>query len=253
MTEFDLSLVELDLIGDALALDLRVHPFDFPSVGYTLRERKDAALAASNDLHARGYARGGKFTDDIEHAVTAFSLGRPAISVVGNGPDGPILVRATAVDPLCVVGRQRDERLYFTVTASRDLVPGVLAQLPQHGPRRGGKVSLSADQPQPDDDEDFTNQSFLESVNPRAQRDDKETVRRMIGERRLGEGSMLVSFDVDGSPARLLTLDWFDTEAGRTVAYSAFSMSGTETITYAPGTPDLMSRVLTHYLRQVRG
>jgi ESX secretion-associated protein EspG len=258
MAEVDLSLLELDLIGAALALDVRRFPLiDVPWHGELLADRARLAEAAHRGLAARGLLRGPRLAPDLERLVTAYARAPLSVALSGSTHDRPYRARAGVLDSVGVLVDQRGERVRLRPFDPAGLVGRVLALVPTMRPGPGPAVTITA----PDtparrrvEDEDFAGETFLEQVRP--VRDSAgqqwEAVRRIFDRPRLGSGYAAVfTRDARGQDGEPVTVSWLDTDAGRYLALPERGPDGRLHVSYAPADHARLAQTLERLVSRV--
>src|SRR5215469_8335668 len=91
---FECTFLELDAIGDALRLDVRPFPFQFPVHGELVDERIRLLQQVHGTLTAKGLVEGRRFAPDLEDLVGLFARGTLAIAVVGSSDGEGLCARA---------------------------------------------------------------------------------------------------------------------------------------------------------------
>jgi hypothetical protein len=244
MRQFEVSGLELDLVGEALDRDVRIAPITFPVYGRYEDERDGLRARADDALRARGLIERDRLVEPLARAVELYTDGEPSVSVDGAGPHGPLLARAAMKGRDAVFGVYRPDTdvIAFTLGRPEDMVSWALGLLPEHYraegpsvtvPRATGRQSGASR----DDDEDFSQFSYLEG-GPRGgggyQERERKAARALFNHRELGSGYLCVeTAERLGKPGLRLTLDWYDFDVGRYIAYSTFG-DGVESRVYAP-------------------
>jgi hypothetical protein len=261
MFEFDLSLPELSLVGEAMGLDVRQYPFAFPDAedGEDERESLRAAAEVDEVLAARGYVRGGEFVSEFADGLGMFCRTQPSMAVLGDGPDGLILGRAARRQPSGVLARQVADRMHVVLGDSGRLVASVLDLLPDHAPARGDPVTVPVT-PEPEQEEDFSTFGYLETVAgpggvQGGHRDRQHAqLRHLLDGEILGSGWILVERrDRYGAPDSSRSLRWTDTTTGRYAGYTVFGQGGVEQMRFLPADRELLGRTLDRFLAELGG
>lgn len=240
---FECTFLELDAIGDALDLDLRQFPFQFPVHGEFIEERIRLLEAAHDSLTGKGLIDGPRFVPDVEDLLGLFARGTVAIAVVGSVDGEGLCARAVTDNRFGVLAVQRGQAITFDPVTPASLVRATVGLLPAARPGPGSSVMITDDQPIPAGrhrarDEDMSDRRYLQSgrsgtggsgANQRAIVD--EIMRRP----RLGSGYLTVTTrNRNGRESEPMTMNWLDTDAGRYAVLPSVGPDGRTHITYTP-------------------
>jgi hypothetical protein len=247
--------VELDAIGDALRLDVRPFPFQFPVHGELVDERIRVIQDAHATLTAKGLIEGRRFSMDLEDLVEVFARGSPAIAMVGTVDGEAVCARAVSNGRFGVLARARDDGVRFDPVAPTSLVRSVLGLLPAARPGPGRSATITVDAARADarrdlrrPDEDFAGRRYLQAVRPPL---DSAGAQRVVAEEimkrpRVGSGYFTVtSRGRHGRESEPLTLSWLDTEAGRYAVIPSTGRDGRQHVTYTPADLARLDQSLT--------
>jgi hypothetical protein len=254
---FECSFLELDVIGDALGLDLRLFPFQFPIHGELVDERVALIEAAHTSLTAKGLIKGPRFDVDLEDLLDVYARGKVSVAMLGTVDGESICARAVSDGRSAVLALQRGQLIRFDPITPPSLVRSLLRLLPPHRPGPGRSVTITVEQqapPRRPREEDFGAQRYLQPV--RAPRDSAGTQRAMVDEimrkPRLGSGYFTVTArgrnGRDGEP---LTMNWLDTEAGRYAVIPSTGPDGRTHVTYTPADQARLDQSLNHLVREL--
>lgn len=239
---FECSLLELDAIGDALRVDVRPFPFQFPVHGEFVEERVRLLRAAHGTLVAKGLIEGPRFAPRVEDLLTLFAHGDIAIVAVGSSDGDGVCARAVSNGRAAVLATQHGETVRFTPVTPPSLVRAVLGLLPTSRPGPGRSVTITVDdQPPPSGrhraDDDFTGRRYLQAVRPAASSAGAQLAiaTDIMRRPRTGSGYFTVTArgrnGRDGEP---LTMSWLDTDAGRYAVIPSVGHDGRLHVTYTP-------------------
>lgn len=255
---FDCSLLELDLIGNTLGVDVRPFPFQFPVHGEHVEDRRRLVAVAQESLSAKGLIDGAAFAPEAERLITLFGRGRVAIVMLGDAGGRTYRVRAVIDRAAGVVAAQRGELVRFTPVRPESVVRSVVGLLPPLRPGPGSSVTLTTTPPDIPNrrrqDEDFSALSYLETARPArdipgGQWDAAEQIARRP---RQGNGYFTVTArdraGHDGQPA---TLTWLDTDAGRYAIIPSTSADGRLHVTYTPADLARLEHTLSRLVSEV--
>ena len=253
---FDCTFLELDVIGDALQLDVRPFPFEFPYHGDLIEDRIRLTQAAERTLAAKGLIAENRLVPELEETLGLFARGPLSIAMLGTIDGVGCCARAVTDHRMAVLATQHDQRIRFDPITPPSIVRSILNLLPPARPGPGSSVTITVDLPQPPHrpsrDEDLSGRNYLQPA--RTQRDSAGVQRGMVDEimrrPRLGSGYFAVT--MRGRNAREsepLTMNWLDTDSGRYVAIPTTGSDGRTHITYAPADLARLEQSLSHLVR----
>jgi hypothetical protein len=250
---FECTFLELDVIGEALQLDVRPFPFEFPVHGDLIEDRVRLIQAAERTLAAKGLVEGPRFADGVEDTLGVFARGRLAIAMLGTVDGESRCARAVTDDRTAVLAVQQGQRIHFDPITPASVVRAILNLLPPARPGAGRSVTITTDPPAPQrprpQEDDFTGRHYLEA--PRVPGDSAGVQRAMIDEimRRPRTGSGYFAVTVRGRNAREtkpVTMNWLDTDSGRYVVIPTTAADGRTHITYTPADQARLEQSLSH-------
>ncbi|NUT50614.1 MAG: ESX secretion-associated protein EspG [Saccharothrix sp.] len=196
------SVATLDLVGQALGVDVRRFPFAFPTstAGRTEPERLGSAARAHRELVDRDLVRGGRFAPEFEDAVRLFALAPRAVALTGSAA----VAVAAFDDERGVLAVADGAAIRFRPTPSSLIVPALTGLLPHVPPGPGASVTVAPG--------------------------DTTAARRILGRPRYGSGCFLIT-----APARRPEpVSWLDTDVGRYAAVVDTGRDGPVRATYTP-------------------
>lgn len=243
MLQFGLSFLELDLVGEALDVDVHLAPFSVPHHGRYEEERDELREQAEAAMAARGLLVDDRLAPYVERAVTLLAVGEPSISVDGTGPRGPLRARAVldAREAVFVLD-SLDGGVHVTLSGVDDVVGWVLGLLPQYKRATGESVTVVVTDPDRPErvaaDEDFSQLSYTVGGSGPADRRQRDlrAAERLFSRRELGSGRIVVETrERRGRQGVYYVIDWIDKDTGRYIGYATFSSDGTESRVYTPG------------------
>jgi ESX secretion-associated protein EspG len=256
---FECTFLELDVIGDALELDLRLFPFQFPVHGEFVAERVRLLEAAHGTLTAKGLIEGPRFAPDVEDLLGLFARGTVAVAVLGSADGEGICARAVADQRFGVVAVQHGQAITFDPVTPASLVRATLALLPPMRPGPGSSVMVTADQPVAAGrhrvrEDDMSEHQYLQSGRSgQASSGSRQAavVDEIMRRPRLGSGYLTVtSRNRNGRESEPLTMSWLDTDAGRYAVLPSLGPDGRTHITYTPADLARLDQALTHLVAQ---
>lgn len=250
---FECTFLELDVIGEALQLDVRPFPFDFPVHGDLIEDRIRLIGIVARTLTAKGIADGARFADGVEDLLGVFARGRLAIAVLGTVDGEPCCARAVTDDRIGVLATQHGQVIRFTPVTPPSLVRSVLNLLPPAQPGPGRSVTITTEPPaarRPRQDEEPAGQVLVTS----GPHDSAGVQRAMVDEimRRPRVGSGYFAVTTRGRNAREskpATMNWLDTDSGRYVVIPTTAADGRTHITYTPADQARLEQSLSHVVR----
>jgi hypothetical protein len=238
------TFLELDAIGDALGLDLRQFPFQFPVHGEYVEERIRLLGAAHDSLTAKGLIEGSRFAPDVEDLLGLFARGTVAVCVVGSFDGEGLCVRSVADNRFGVVAAQHGQSVTFEPVTPPSLVRATMALIPPMRPGPGNSVMITDDRPVPVPgrhrarDEDLSAHQYLQSGRPTSGGSggqQRAIVDEIMRRPRLGSGYVTVTVrNRNGREAEPMTVTWLDTDAGRYAVVPSVGPDGRTHVTYAP-------------------
>jgi hypothetical protein len=255
---FECTFLELDVIGEALQLDVRPFPFEFPVHGDLIEDRVRLIRAAERTLTAKGLVNGQRFADGVEDTLGVFARGRLAIAMLGMVAGEPRCARAVTDDRTAVLATQQGQTIRFELITPPSMVRAVLGLLPPAHPGPGQSVTMTTEpaagsrRSTPEDD--LTGQHYLQAS--RVPGDSAGVQRAMIDEimRRPRIGSGYFTVTVRGRNAREstpLTMNWLDTDSGRYVVIPTTAADGRTHITYTPADQVRLEQSLSHLVHKL--
>lgn len=255
---FECTFLELDVIGDALQLDVRPFPFEFPVYGDLIEDRIRLIQAAERTLAAKGLIQGPRLAVELEETLGVFARGRLAIAMLGTIDGEGRCARAVTDDRLAVLATQYDQRIRFDPVTPASMVRAIIGLLPPARPGPGRSITITADAPAPRhsaaQDDDMASQQYLQSS--RTPGDSAGVQRGMVEEimrrPRLGSGYFAVTVrGRNQRESKPLTMNWLDTDSGRYVVIPTTSADGRTHITYTPADQARVEQSLVHLVRSL--
>lgn len=252
------SFAALDVLGEALRINLRRFPFAIPHHGTTREDRVRLIEAVHRDLIERGLVRDGEFAQELVEALHVFARGHLVTALVGTSGDTQPIGLAVTDDRTGVIAEQRDNTIVFQLCQPDSAVPRLVRLLPPMRPGPGVSVAV-ADTSSPTSrrraDEDFSEHTFRTPVkaaapSPVGQRAAAEEILRRP---RLGAGYLQVSArGRNGREIELGTINYLDTDVGRYAVIPATGQDGRLTATYTPADQAALERHLTRIVNSSR-
>lgn len=223
---FECTLLELDLVGAALGVDVRQFPLRIPIPA----DRRSLLPAAQQSLAARGLTDGSAFAPELRALVERFARGRIAVAVLGTSRDRSHRARAVLGGRVAVVARQRGDVVRFTPVRPGSAVREVLSTLPPVRPGPGTSVTVTASEEPPT--------RYLQAVRSPVSRADA-----ILRRQRLGSGYVTVT----AGKAEPATVSWVDTDSGR---YAAIP-DDRGNVTYTPADVRKLEQIVTRLVARM--
>ena len=257
---FECTFLELDAIGDALELDLRLFPFQFPVHGEFVDERIRLLEAAHDSLTAKGLIDGPRFVPEVEELLGLFARGRTAIAVVGSVDGEGLCARAVTDNRFGVLAVQHGQAITFDPVTPASLVRATLALLPPARPGPGSSVMVTDEQPVAAGrhhrarDEDLSEHQYLQSTRSGpvgSGANQRAVVDEIMRRPRLGSGYLTVTTrNRNGRESDPMTMSWLDTDAGRYAVLPSTGPDGRTHITYTPADQARLDQALSRLVDQ---
>jgi hypothetical protein len=252
MTGVELSYAELDVIGQALNLDVRRYPFTFPSFGVALAERAQLISQVAAGLAARRLTRGDQLSPDITVPLRLFATGTLSVAMLGMAGDKVLCGAAVTDGRGAVLAMQSGESITFESISVDGMARALITQLPAAPPARGGSTTVTATLPR---GASPTHGGSARGASP-TQREltgDTLAATRILERPRLGTGTFLITTQGRaGRPGSEATLAWVDNDAGRYAVISDKAPDGRVHITYAPADQRKLDQLLTRLINNFR-
>lgn len=252
------SFAALDVLGEALRINVRRFPFAIPHHGATREDRIRLVEAVHGDLLLRGLVRDGEFVPELVEALHVFARGHVMVALVGTAGEAQPAALAVANDRTGVVAEQQGETVVFRLCQPDAIVPRLVRLLPPM--RSGPGVSVTVTDTsvavgRRRAEEDFSEMTFRTQVkatgpSPAGQRAAAEEILRRP---RLGAGYFLVSArGRNGRETELGTINYLDTDAGRYAVIPTTAPDGRLAATYTPADQAALDRHLNRIIDSYR-
>ncbi|WP_158102839.1 ESX secretion-associated protein EspG [Lentzea kentuckyensis] len=248
------SFAALDVLGEALRINVRRFPFVVPHHGATREDRLRLVEAVHRDLIDRGLVRDGEFAPELVEALHVFARGHLMIALVGTIGDTQPAALAVTDDRTGVVAEQQGETIAFWLCQPDAAVPALVRLLPPMRPGPGVSVTVtdtSAPKGRRRADDDFSEHTFRTPVkatapSPAGQRAAAEEILRRP---RLGAGYLQVSTrGRNGQETELGTINYLDTDVGRYAVIPTAGQDGRLAATYTPADQAALDRQLNRII-----
>jgi ESX secretion-associated protein EspG len=255
---FELSVLELDLISEALRLDVRQFPFQFPYHGELIEDRQRLANVAQRTLEGKGLTAGNRFVPDLEELVAVYARAPLALSMFGAAGDTELYARVASDHRSAVLVQQREQTLSFTPISPEGLVRPLVSLLPPLKPGPGRSVTISkaaAAAPRCHaDDEDGYSGGVLQRVRPPQDSSAASNtyVDEIMQRKRLGSCAFTVSGrDRNGQSRAPLSMSTIDTESGRYALIPGEREDGTFDVSVTPADLPRIDQALTRFVEML--
>lgn len=248
---FRCSLTELDVIGEALRLNVRQFPFTVTVGGPTLEERAALIQRAERTLIEHGLVRDGELVPAVAELVGLFAVGRWSVAMLGTSGDGTasqrdFCARAASDGRRGVLAVQRGERVRFVPVSAPSLIHAAVGLLPPLRPGPGGSVTVAvADLSPGSSGEGSSPDSYMQRVGRGTAPAGSQLaiLEAVLRRPRSGAGYFVATVrGRNGREGQPVTLTWLDTDAGR----YAMVNDGSGYVTSAPAD---RSRLEQHLVR----
>lgn len=252
---FECSYLELDVIGDALEIDVRPFPFQFPVHGEMVDERIRLIEAAHTTLTAKGLIEGRRFAPEVEELLGTFARGGLAIALVGSVDGDSLCARAVSDGRFGVLAQEHGRTISFDPVTPPSLVRSIIGLLPAARPGPGRSVTIDVDAPPPPPvrrrEADFDGQQYMRSTRPSSASSVQLNIANDIMRRpRSGSGYFTVTTrGRNGREGEPLTMSWLDTDAGRYAVIPSTGPDGRLHITYTPADLPRLEQTLSRLLQ----
>lgn len=249
---FECSVLELDVIGQALEVDVRPFPFDIPVHGEWVEDRARFIEEAARGLIAKGLSTETALTPELRSQVGLFAGGRWSIAMLGTAGERQYCARAVSDGRDAVLAQRHGDTVRFDPVEPDSLVNAVVRLLPPMRPGSGGSLTIAfpEDRPAPARrtvDDDF-GQGFLERVRPVQDSAGAQlaSAQAILRRTRLGEGYFVITErGRGGREGEPITVNWLDTDGGRYAIVPSTGGDGRRYATYAPADLPRLAQHLT--------
>lgn len=243
MTNFEISLAAMDILGEMLDVDLHVSPFDVPYVGRTSAERQQQASRVLADFDRRGLARRGRPSAEVEEALRLLGRAPVSASMVlasGSTREQPI-ARVASNGQFAVFAVQSGQSLQVRSVRPAAVVSALISLVRDAQPIRGRSVTFPQAKAAPPtrrrEAADEDSRGFMEQVRaPKTGYDKERHLAELMAQRPRRRAGMVTILhrNRSGRELRDAPLVWHDTDIGRYMIYKTIELGGEEWLTYAP-------------------
>ena len=255
MAEVVCSHVELDVLGEALRLDVRRFPFTIGYHGSSRAERVRLVERVRHDLTDRGLVRGDDLVPGFAEALRVFARGAVSIALVGTAGHVRPVGLAVVDDRAGVVVVQQEEAVTFRSDRPEAVVRALVGLLPAMRPGPGTSVSVTGAPAATGwrrAEEDFSEFTFTGQARAAAARSSaaqRAAAEEVMRRPRLGAGYFTVAGrGRGGREVELGTVGYLDTDAGRYAVLPETGADGSPTVTYTPADQAALDRHLDRVL-----
>ena len=232
---FECSYLELDVIGDALQIDVRPFPFQFPVHGEMVDERIRLIEAAHRTLTAKGLIEGRRFAPEVDDLLATFAQGDIAIALVGSIDGEGLCAMAVSDGRYAVLAQEHGQSIRFDPVTPPALVRSITNLLPAVRPGPGRSVTIAVDEPPVRRrEEDYEGRRYMEPMRPTASVQ-SNIANDIMRRPRSGSGYFTVTMrGRNGREGEPLTMSWLDTDAGRYAVIPSVGPDGRLHVPYTP-------------------
>jgi hypothetical protein len=239
MRTFSLSLAAADIVAQFLGVNIRLFPFDIPSVGEFQSDRVRIAKAVFTDLAKRGLAGPDGIDEDLERAMRTLSNYVIAVAVMGTvEKNKEIYARASARGETAVLAVKEKQTIRLEMIRPTALAMTLVEMLPKVNAGPGQSVTINSPGRPPrggmnvDGNEGET---LFDNIRPSTDQQLRAAA-SYLSRPRTGTGFFAVSGrDRNGRETQAGGLMWLDTDAGRYLSLSRpADENGMVTSTFSP-------------------
>lgn len=247
MTSFTLSLAAADIVAQFLGVNIRLFPFDIPSVGQFQEDRIRIAKAVFTDLRKRRLAGPAGLDPELENAIRTVSDYVISVAVMGTvEKDREIYARASARGETGVLAVKEKQTIRLELIRPTALALTLVGMLPKAQAGPGQSVTINSPGVPRHGQEDGT---LFDNVRPSTDQQTRAAA-AYLSRPRTGTGFFAVSGRdrKTGLETQAGGLMWLDTDAGRYLSLSRpADENGSVTSTFSPAD----SARLTHSLGEM--
>jgi ESX secretion-associated protein EspG len=250
---FSLSLAAADIVAELLEVNIRLFPFEIPSVGAFQVDRQRIERVVLIDLAKRGLVRDNDFDPDLKAALHALSSYAIAVAVMGTvEKDREIYARASAVGKTGVLVVKEDQTLRFELIRPTALAATLAGLLPRALAGPGQSVTIRRPAPARHRRDDDQQSVFGQQVRSTSEQQLRAAT-AVLARPRTGTGFFAVSGrDRYGREVDAGGLSWLDTDAGRYLTLSRpADEDGTVTGTLFPADSTRLTQQLAEMIQSV--
>jgi hypothetical protein len=214
MAGYVLSLPDVDVLAQALDVNIRQFPFEIPSFGEFQRDRQRIAREVFTDLGRRGLVRGADIDPELTRALRTLSEYVVSVAVMGTvEKTRKVYARAATNGETGVLAVKDGDRLRVELIRPTALAVTLVGLLPKVPAGPGQSVTVTQQGPAPAGD------GFLAPVQSGRSGNDQQLriAANYLNRPRTGTGFFSVA-GRDRRTGRELrggNLTWIDTDAGR--------------------------------------
>jgi EspG family len=250
---FTLSLAAADIVAQYLGVNIRLFPFDIPSVGQFQDDRIRIAKAVFTDLRKRGLAGPDGLDPELERAFRTVSDYVIAVAVMGTvEKNREIYARASARGDMGVLAVREKQSIRLELIRPTALAMTLVAMLPKAEAGPGQSVTVNspgvAKRGTADDDG-----RLFDDIRPSTDQQ-MRAASSYLTRPRTGTGFFAVS-GRDRKTGRELQaggLMWLDTDAGRYLSVSRPpDENGAVTSTFSPADSARLTQSLGEMIESV--
>ncbi|MGH3759769.1 ESX secretion-associated protein EspG [Actinophytocola sp.] len=250
---FSLSLAAADIVAELLGVNIRLFPFEIPSVGEFQVDRQRITRAVIADLAKRGLVGVNGFDPDLECAMRTLSDYVIAVAVMGTvEKNQEIYARASATKDTGVLAVKEKQSMRFELIRPTALALTLVGLLPKAQAGPGQSVTIRRPAPARHRRDDGEQTVFGEQVRATTEQQLRAAA-SYLSRPRTGTGFFAVSGrDRHGREVRAGGLTWLDTDAGRYLTLSRPpDEDGVITGTFSPADTSRLTHQLGEMIESV--
>ncbi|MFD7656071.1 ESX secretion-associated protein EspG [Actinosynnema sp. NPDC059797] len=226
------SPAELDVVGEAMDLEVRRFPFTIGYHGSTRTERARLAENVRRDLAARGLTEGSRFAPEFTESVRLLARAPLTVALAGSSSGRHVAALATFEGRSALLAVQAGERISLWRCSAQSAVRGLVASLPDLPAGPGEPVTVT-EPPKPDEEEDFS--QFRVTRRMRLTPTAESLVAEVLSRPRTGAGYFVAAArDRRGQEEPVGSLTYLDTDVGRYAVVPGTGPRGEASATYRP-------------------
>lgn len=227
------SPVELDVVGDAMGLEVRRFPFTIGYHGSTLTERARLVESVRHDLRSRCLVEGSRFTPEFTEALRLLARAPLSVALIGTSSSHRIVALAAIEGRSALLTVQTGEQISLQRCSTQRALRGLIGFLPDLPPGPGEPVTVTKPVAR-DEVEDFS--QFRVTRQMRFTPTAESLVTEILHRPQSGAGYFVAGArDRRGREATVGTLSYLDTDAGRYLVVPSTGPRGELSVTYRPG------------------
>ena len=251
---FTLSLAAADIVAQFLGVNIRLFPFDIPSVGQFQEDRIRIAKAVFTDLRKRGLAGREGLDPEFERALRTVSDYVIAVAVMGTvEKKREIYARASARGETGVLAVREKQSIRLELIRPTALAMTLVAMLPKAEAGPGQSVTVNSPGVPARGPADEGDGRLFDDIRPSTDQQLRAAA-SYLSRPRTGTGFFAVSGRdrKTGRETQAGGLMWLDTDAGRYLSVSRPpDENGSVTSTFSPADSARLTQSLGEMIESV--